>query len=104
MPRIRVFICCFSLLVLSFSLYGCGGGSAKAEKEATGSLLRSYTLVDDQGRKSGTLTLNPLGGAELRDADGKVIGTFAPGGTAAVTAEPSAEEKPQTEATPEKKE
>ncbi len=38
--------------------------------------MRTFKLVDDQGRESGTLILNPQGGAELRDSDGKVIGTF----------------------------
>jgi hypothetical protein len=95
MTRTKFIVGCLCIASLSFSLYGCGGSSSKAEKEATGSLLRSYTLVDDQGRKSGTLTLNPLGGAELRDAEGKVIGTFAPGGAAPVTAEPAATESPE---------
>jgi len=90
MARIRVVICCFSFVALVFTLVGCGGGTSKAEKEATGSLLRTFTLVDEQGRKAGTLTLNPLGGAELRDSDGRVIGTFAPGSKAPVAAEPDA--------------
>ncbi len=62
-------------LSLVFLLAGCGGTPEKKE-EPTGSLQRKYTLVDEQGRKSGSLVINPLGGAELRDIDGKVIGVF----------------------------
>lgn len=59
-------------------LGGCGGGTQtkKDEPEPVGSLKRTYTLMDDQGRRSGTLVLNPLGGAELLDVDGQVIGKF----------------------------
>lgn len=68
------------VLFASLSLAGCGSKttSAEPEKVETGSLIRSYKLVDEQGRESGTLNINPLGGAELRDVDGNVIGSFAP--------------------------
>ena len=72
------------VLFASLSLTGCGSKttSTEPEKVETGSLMRSYKLIDDQGRESGTLTINPVGGAELRDIDGKVIGSFAPVGAA----------------------
>lgn len=66
-------------LAVGFTLVACGGGQQKKKDqpaEPTGSLKRTYTIVDEQGRKSGTLTLDPLGGAELRDVDGEVIGKF----------------------------
>ena len=66
------------ILFASLSLNGCG---SKTTVE-TGSLIRSYKLIDDQGREAGTLTINPVGGAELHDIDGKVIGSFAPVGAA----------------------
>jgi len=66
---------------LGFALVACGGGKQKKKDqpaEEKGSLSRTYKLVDEQGRKSGTLTLDPMGGAELRDADGKLIKKFTP--------------------------
>jgi hypothetical protein len=67
--------------VLGFALLACGGGKQKKKyqpAEEKGSLSRTYKLVDEQGRKSGTPTLDPMGGAELRDADGKLIKKFSP--------------------------
>lgn len=43
-----------------------------------GSLIRTYTLIDEQGRISGTLVISPLGGAELRDAKGNLVGKLMP--------------------------
>lgn len=85
---------------LALLVAGCGGSPEKKE-EPTGSLQRKYTLMDEQGRKSGSLVINPLGGAELRDIDGKVIGVFksatpaeaAPAETAPAKTEEAAEEK-----------
>lgn len=81
----------FSVLILvalfaSLSLVGCGGKSASTEPEK-GSLMRTFKLIDVQGRESGTLVLNPQGGAELLDNDGKAIGSFAPKQEANKTAE-----------------
>jgi hypothetical protein len=39
-----------------------------------GSVGETYNLVDNQGRKSGTVTFSPLGQGELRDNSGKLIG------------------------------
>jgi hypothetical protein len=83
-------------------MVGCGKFLNKkeqpAEKTATeqkGSLSRTFTVVDDQGRNAGTLTLDFSGGAVLRDANGKVIGTFKPVGSTEV--QPSeAQSKPQS--------
>ncbi len=43
-----------------------------------GSLSRTFTIVDEQGRNAGTLILDFSGGAVLRDANVKVIGTSKP--------------------------
>ncbi len=56
-------------------IWGCRGSSSKKK---VGSLIKTYTVIDDKGRKSGKLILDPTGGAELRDTDGTVIGRFAP--------------------------
>ena len=72
------------ILVVGFALVlGCAGLSKKAEQpaeeqavEQKGSLYRTFKIVDEQGRKSGTLTMDPLGGAVLRDENGRVIGRF----------------------------
>ena len=66
---------------LGFVLVACGGGRQRKGDQPTvekGSLTRTFKLVDEKGRKSGTLTLDPFGRAELRDADGKLIGKFTP--------------------------
>lgn len=65
------------VLFMSLTLGGCGWKSTPAEPEK-GSLMRTFKLIDDQGRESGSLVLNPQGGAELLDSDGKTIGSFAP--------------------------
>lgn len=71
------------VLVLGLTLVGCAGPSKQKEQpaeeavvEQKGSLSRVLNIVDEQGRKSGTLTLDPLGGAVLRDENGTVIGRF----------------------------
>ena len=66
---------------LGFVLVACGGGRQRKEDPPAvekGSLSRTFKLLDEKGRKSGTLTLDPFGRAELRDADGKLIGKFTP--------------------------
>ena len=97
------------LLVVLFTLMSMSGCARKSKKAAaaaetaqvetaavaaaapatvaTGSLMRTFKLVDDQGRESGAIVFNPMGGAELRDIDGTVIGTFVAPGT---DAEPEA--------------
>ncbi len=90
------------VLCVSLSLSGCGSLKKEPEAAEKGSLNRSYKLVDDSGRESGTLILTPMGGAELRDQDGKIIGTFAPGTAAPEpvaekTAEVPAAEKVEAE-------
>ena len=73
------------IFVVGLTLVGCGGSKKKKEQpaekpaaEQKGSLSRTFTVVDEQGRNAGTLILDFSGGAVLRDANGKVIGTFKP--------------------------
>ena len=56
-------------------LWGCRSSSSKKK---VGSLRRTYTVIDDKGRMSGKLILDPAGGAELYGTDGTMIGKFAP--------------------------
>jgi hypothetical protein len=67
------------VLFVALSIAGCGGTSKEPEVAQKGTLNRTFTLIDDSGRESGTLTLNAMGGSELRDADGNLIGTFTSG-------------------------
>ena len=93
----RRFLFIVAALALGFALVACGGGKKKKDKpaEEKGSLSRTYKLVDEQGRNSGTLTLDPFGGAELRDADGTLLRKFTPGAPAEVKpAEVKPEETP----------
>ncbi len=96
-----------AVLVLGFALVGCAGLSKKKEQpaEEKGTLSRTFTIVDDQGRNSGTLTLDPFGGAVLHDANGNTIGKFKSEGPSEAQpsetpseSEPS-EAKPNIEAT-----
>lgn len=72
----RSFILILIVSVALLSLVGCGGSSTKSAEPEKGSLMRTFKLIDEQGRESGALTLDPQGGAELRDADGKLIKSF----------------------------
>lgn len=57
-------------------LGGCG--MLGTDKMQTGSLYHTYSLMDEQGRMSGTLVTSPLGHMDLRDADGKLVGRLVP--------------------------
>lgn len=80
----RRFLFILAAFALGFALVACGGGKKKKDvAEEKGSLSRTYKIVDEQGRNSGTLTLDPAGGAELRDADGNLLRKFSPPGAPA---------------------
>lgn len=71
------------ILAIVLAVTGCGRSSKKDKQAATeadteqkGSLSRTFYLVDEQGRKSGTLVMHPSGNAELRDENDQVIGKF----------------------------
>ena len=77
-----------AILFLGCSLFGCARSSKKAAPEAEpqaaeqkGSMSRTFKLVDEQGREAGTLTVQPFGGAVLRDADGTVLKEFQTSGS-----------------------
>lgn len=82
--------------MLGLTLVACAGPSKQAKPpaeepaiEQKGSLSRIFTIVDEQGRKSGTLTLEAGGDAVLRDENGKVIGKLrAEGSSEPETSEP----------------
>jgi hypothetical protein len=90
------------IFVFGLTLVGCGGLMKKKEQpaekpaaEQKGSLSRTYTVMDEQGRKAGTISFDFSGGAVLRDENGNVIGTFKPVGS--TEAQPSeAQSKPQS--------
>ncbi len=60
------------VVALIFILAACSSKKEKAE-EPTGSMVRTFTLVDENGLKSGTLKIDPFGALELYDADGKLL-------------------------------
>ena len=88
----RGFVGIVAVLFLGCALIGCAGSSKKAEQpaEEKGSMSRTFTLTDEQGRKAGTLKVEPFGGATLYDADGKVVKTFQAGGSSAPAPQPPA--------------
>nr|WP_320017511.1 hypothetical protein [uncultured Desulfobacter sp.] len=79
------------VLFVSLSIAGCGGKAKEPEVVEKGTLNRTFKLIDDSGRESGTLTLNAVGGAELRDADGNLIGTFISGNASESVVEKASE-------------
>lgn len=72
------FLLILGIIGLVLFLGGCASSGTKSAEPQTGSLVRTFTLMNEQGLNSGTLVINPLGGAELRDANGNLVGTFAP--------------------------
>jgi hypothetical protein len=91
------FIIILALLALGFSLIACSGTSEQKSDtppEGTGSLSRTFKIIDEKGRASGTLTIDPLGGVTLRDENGNIIGKFKPD-TSAQT--PSTDAPPETQ-------
>ncbi len=90
------------IFVFGLTIAGCGGLMKKKEQpaekpavEQKGSLSRTYTVMDEQGRKAGTISFDFSGGAVLRDENGKVIGTFKPVGSTE-DQPPEAQSKPQS--------
>jgi hypothetical protein len=86
--RKRVYVI-VAALVIGLILGGCAGPSKnKAQPpeepvaEQKGTLSRTFTVVDEQGRNAGTLILDFSGGAVLQDVNGNVIGTFKPAASA----------------------
>ena len=74
-----------AVLVIGLILGGCAGSSKKKAQppkeqvtEQKGTLSRTFTIVDEEGRNAGTLSLDFSGGAVLRDENGNVIGNFKP--------------------------
>ena len=72
----RAIILQLAVLACTMTLIGCAMQPTATPEVPKGSLTKSYKLVDEMGRESGTLVLQPMGRAELRDADGKLIGVF----------------------------
>lgn len=103
------FVGLVTVLFLVCTQFGCAGSSKKAQPESEtqaaeqkGSMTQTFKLVDEQGRKAGTLTVNPFGGAVLRDSDGAVLKEFKPGESpqqqpVATPSEPQAMDAPESE-------
>ena len=102
-----------ALLVIGLILGGCAGSSKKKAQppeepvaEQKGTLSRTFTIVDEQGRNAGSLSLDFSGGAILRDENGKVIGNFKPveSSEAQPSEAPAKPEATETQSEPEKSE
>jgi hypothetical protein len=75
----RRFIILLALVALGFVFIACGSTSEQKSAtptEKTGSLSRTFKIIDENGRESGTLTIEPGGGVILRDENGNVVGKF----------------------------
>ena len=102
-----------AVLVIGLILGGCAGSSKKKAQppkepvtEQKGSLSRTFTIMDEEGRNAGTLALDFSGGAVLRDENGKIIGNFKPveSSEAQPSEVPSKPEATETQSEPEKSE
>lgn len=100
-----------AVFIISFALIACSSTSEQksAEPESpagTGSLSRTFKILDEKGRESGTLTIDPLGGVTLRDENGRVVGRFKPDESAQSqpAATPSETESVETKSEGEKEE
>ena len=102
-----------AVLVIGLILGGCAGSSKKKAQqpkepvtEQKGTLLRTFTIVDEQGRNAGTLSLDFSGGAVLRDENGKIVGNFKSVelSEAQPSKAPSKPEATETQSEPEKSE
>jgi len=71
--------------------------AAAEEVVETGALQSNFKVVDDQGRVSGTLSLTPFGGAELRDLEGNLIGVLTKPEVTPANAPAEAEESVEAE-------
>ena len=102
-----------AVLVIGLILGGCAGSSKKKAQppketvtEQKGSLSRTFTIMDEEGRNAGTLSLDFSGGAVLRDENGKIIGNFKPieSSEAQPSEVPSKPEATETQSEPENSE
>ena len=70
-----------TLLLFGFVSIACSGTSDQKSvqtPEGIGSLSRTFKIIDEKGRPSGTLTIDPVGGVTLRDENGVLVGRFKP--------------------------
>jgi hypothetical protein len=70
------------LPVLALTLAACGSepppprAPQPVAGPGVGGISRSYNLVDDQGHVAGRVIISPLGGGQLIDQNGNVVGRF----------------------------
>jgi hypothetical protein len=76
--RWRSILLILGIIGIVLVLGGCASSGSKSAEPQTGSLVRTFTLMDEKGLNSGTLVINPIGDAELRDVNGNLIGTLVP--------------------------
>lgn len=96
--RINNLIRLLGVTIIAIALGGCAAFTQpepepEPTQKSTGSLMRTYTIHDEQGRLSGTLIINPLGGVEFRDVDGNVVGKLKPQNPSPSVAIPKVDEE-----------
>jgi hypothetical protein len=67
------------LPVLALTLAACGSEPPPPQPvvgPGVGGISRSYNLVDEQGRVAGRVVISPLGGGQMIDQNGNVVGRF----------------------------
>ena len=65
-----------STLCLLAALLVTAGCSS--DRDRNGELSKTLEMVDKDGTHYGTVALTPVGGGEVRDTDGKLIGRVVP--------------------------
>jgi len=64
------------LAVVAVSTLAACDMPRKSEPVKFGSLSRSLLMVDGEGRRYGTVEMDPVSGGRVLDAEGRVIGTI----------------------------
>ena len=52
--------------------------ACSSDSDRNGELSKTLNMVDKDGTHYGTVALTPVGGGEVRDSDGKLIGKVVP--------------------------
>lgn len=72
---IRIRNACLVMVALS-ALTACDHFNKKEEPVKFGSLSHTLLMVDAEGRRYGTVEMDPVTGGRVMDVEGRVIGTI----------------------------
>lgn len=67
-----------SLICMTAALLLTACASNKPKEPQFESLTRELMLIDAEGKRYGTVQLDPVGGGKMYDVQGRVVGVIAP--------------------------